>query len=140
MRLGSPIKTDLILAGWGPIAIDVVAAKIMGISLDKIPYLDLAMKKGLVNSVSVSGDFLEGNLPQYRFSYKNSVLTELLCNLDSCFRENRITGSLFRYNSLFDRFGNRARRRYTAYVYRKKKDSILKGDWREYEGSVTKVL
>ena len=138
MRLGSPIKTDLILAGWDPIAIDRVASKIMGISLDKIPYLDIAMKKGLVNSASVSGDFSEGNLPQYRFSYKNSVLTELLCNLDSWLRGNRITGRLFGYDSLFDRLGNRARRMYTGYVYMKKKDIVLKGDWREYESEYVK--
>ena len=37
------------------------------------------------------------------------------------------------YNSFFDRLAQRARRKYTTYVYEKKKDNVLKGDWREYE-------
>lgn len=98
MRMGNPVKTDLIIAGWDPIAIDVVAAEIMGFSTEDVPYLKLAKEKGMINYIEIEGDFLEENLPEYNFAYKNSMLS----NLDLWLRGNRITGGLFGYNSLFD--------------------------------------
>jgi len=129
MRMGDPVKTDLILTGWNPIAIDVVAAKIMGFSIEEVPYLKLAKERGMINSIEIEGDFSEEYLPKYNFAYKNSMLS----NLDLWLRGNMITGRLFGYNSLFDRLGNRARKMYTGYVYHRKKKKVLEGDWREYE-------
>jgi len=129
MRIGDPVKTDLILTGWNPIAIDVVAAKIMGFSIEEVPYLKLAKERGMINSIEIEGDFSEEYLPKYNFAYKNSMLS----NLDLWLRGNMITGRLFGYNSLFDRLGNRARKMYTGYVYHRKKKKVLEGDWREYE-------
>jgi uncharacterized protein (DUF362 family) len=129
MRMGDPVRTDLVLAGWDPIAIDVVAAKIMGFSIDEVPYLKMAKEREMINNANIEGDFSEDDLPKFNFSYKTSALS----NLDLWLRGNRITGRLFGYDSLFDRFGNRARRMYTGYVYRKKKSKVLEGDWKEYE-------
>lgn len=128
MRMGNPVKTDLIIAGWDTIAIDVIAAKVMGFSIEDVPYLELAREEGMINYIGIIGDFLEGNLPQYDFAYKNSMLS----NLDLWLRGNRITGRLFGYDRLLDRFGNRARRMYTGYVYHKKKKKVLDGEWKEY--------
>jgi len=129
MRMGNPVKTDLILAGWNPVAIDVIAAKIMGFSIEEVPYLKLARERGMMNKIVVEGDFSEDNLPQYNFEFKKSLLS----NLDLWLRGNRITGRLFEYNRFFDRLGNHARRMYTRYVYHKKKKKVLEGDWKEYE-------
>ncbi len=130
MRMGNPRRCDLIMGGWDPIAIDVVATKIMGFSNKEVPHLDYALseKEPFINIV-IKGDFSEGNLPQYNFEYKKSTLS----NLDLWIRGNSITGRLFEYNSLLDRLGNHARRAYTGYIYHKKKKKVLEGDWREYE-------
>jgi len=130
MRMGNPVKTDLILAGWNPVAIDAVAAKITGFSIEEVPYLKLAKERGMMNRIVVEGDFSEDNLPQYNFEFEESRLS----NLDLWLRGNRITGRLFEYNRFFDRLGNRARRMYTGVVYQRKRGKILRGDWREYEG------
>ena len=129
MRMGDPVKTDLLLAGWDPIAIDVVAAKIMGFSINEVPYLKLARERGMINNIEIEGDFSEDNLPRYNFEFENSRLSKL----DLWLRGNRITGRLFGYGSLFDRLGNHARRIYTEVVYHRKKKKVLNGDWKEYE-------
>ena len=129
MRMGNPVKTELILAGWNPIAIDVIATKIMGFSIEEVPYLKLAKERGMINNIEIEGDFLENDLPQYDFAYKKSMLSKLDLEL----RGNRLTRGFFEYNRFLDRWGNRARRAYTEYVYHKKKSKVLKGDWKEYD-------
>lgn len=129
MRLGNRKRTDLIMAGWDPISIDVIAAKIMGFSNENIPHLNLALKRELVYPISIEGDFTENELPLYNFEYNESKLS---C-LDLWIRKNKITRELFEYNSLLDRVGNRVRRVYTTFAYYKNKKSIMDGDWTEYE-------
>ena len=132
MRLGDPKRVDLILAGKDTLAVDKVAAKIMGFSVDEVPLLRLAMEKGLLDlgSVVVAGDFLD-DVPRYSFTYKESRIAQF----DLWLRRNRLTRIFLEYNSFFDRFAQRARRRYTAQVYEKKKERVLEGDWSEYENS-----
>jgi len=129
MRLGDPKRVDLILAGEDTLAVDKVAAKIMGFSVDKVPLLKLAVEMGLVDSssVKVDGDFSD-DVPRYNFAYEESRIAQF----DLWLRRNKLTKGFLEYNSFFDRLAQRARRRYTAYVYMKKKDSVLEGDWREY--------
>ena len=129
MRLGSRRRTDLILAGWNPIAIDIVASRTMGFVPEQIPYLNLAYRNGLTNSFVATGDFDLDSLPEYDFAWKDSKLS----TVDLWLRGNRATAKLFKYNSPFDRFQNRARRIYTSLVYNVKKKRILEGDWKEYE-------
>ena len=129
MRLGSRRRTDLILAGWDPIAIDIVASQIMGFVPEKIPYLNLAYREGLVNSFVATGDFDLASLPQYDFAWKSSKLA----SLDLWLRGNRTTAKLFEYNSPFDRVANRTRRIYTGLVHNVKRKWILEGNWSEYE-------
>jgi uncharacterized protein (DUF362 family) len=134
MRLGSRKRTDLIMAGWNPISIDVIAAKIMGFSYEKIPHLNLASRKDLINSISIKGDFSENDLPVHNFEYNHSKIS----GLDLWIRRNKITRGLFEYNSLLDRFGNHIRRAYTTFAYYKNINAIMDGDWKEYKNEYEK--
>jgi uncharacterized protein (DUF362 family) len=129
MRMGTPVRTDLILAGWNPVAVDVIAAKVMGFSESEVPYLKLARDEGRVGSIDVDGDFCLSSLPKYSFHFSESKLS----NIDLWLRGNRLTGPLFDYDKTLDRLANRARRRYTHSVYKRRRGRVSEGSWREYE-------
>jgi uncharacterized protein (DUF362 family) len=129
MRMGDPVKTDLILSGWDPIAIDAISAKIMGFSIDRIPYLKLAKSKGLIEDISFFGDFPENNLPNFNFSCK----TPSIARFDLWIRNNGLFHRIFVYNSPFDIAANRGRRTYTSMIYHLKKGKVTRGDWSQYE-------
>lgn len=73
MRLGSPIRIDLLISGDDPISIDVVCARIMEFLIHEIPFLRLAEERGLIPSITVRGDFTAEKLPSYRFAFKRSL-------------------------------------------------------------------
>jgi len=127
MRMGNPVKTDLILAGWDPIAIDLVSAKSMGFSIERIPYLKLAKEKGMINEIVIKGEFSKENLPKFNFTYKTPVLAKI----DLWIRRN--SGGLFEYNSLLDNLANRTRKIYTTIFYYLRRRRALEGEWKEYE-------
>ncbi|HEX9907707.1 MAG TPA: DUF362 domain-containing protein [Thermoplasmata archaeon] len=129
MRMGTPIRTDLILAGWDPVAVDVIAAKIMGFSENEVPYLRQARRDERIGSIDIDGDFSQTNLPKFNFHFSESRLS----NIDLWLRGNRLTGSLFDYDRTLDRLANRVRRRYTHSVYKRRRESVSVGSWREYE-------
>lgn len=131
MRMGDPIKTDLILSGWNPVSIDVIASKIMGFTIQQVPYLRFSNDTGIIKDFNVLGDFSEDSLPCYNFSCK----TPALADFDLWLRRNNIMGNFFKYNSPLDRLANQARRNYTKAIYCWKKRKISNGDWRAYEGS-----
>ncbi|NMC59179.1 MAG: DUF362 domain-containing protein, partial [Candidatus Methanofastidiosa archaeon] len=132
MRMGDPIKTDLILAGWDPISLDVVSAQIMGFNLEQVPHLKLASDRGLIKDIIITGDFSEKELPKYHFTCK----TPPIANFDLWVRKNNLTGRFFKYNSLLDRLANIARRNYTKIIYYHKIKKVSKGDWKCYEDGV----
>jgi uncharacterized protein (DUF362 family) len=129
MRLGDPKRVDLILAGEDTLTVDRIASEIMGFSVDEVPLLKLAAEMGLLDSdsVKVEGDFSDA-VPRYNFAYEESRIAQF----DLWLRRSWLTRRFLEYNSFFDRWAQRARRRYTTYVYRKKKERVLEGDWREY--------
>lgn len=129
MRMGTPIRADLILAGWNPVAVDVIAAKIMGFSENEVPYLRLARRDGRIGDIDIGGDFSQTDLPKFHFQFSESRLS----NIDLWLRGNRLTGSLFDYDKTLDRLANRVRRRYTHAVYKRRKERVSVGSWREYE-------
>jgi len=129
MRLGMWKRTNLILAGWNPVAVDIVAVQIMGFSIADIPYLALAKKKDLIPALAIKGNFTQSNIPSYNFIWKKSRLAVL----DLRLRENKLTGKFFEYDSFFDRLANRSRRLYISLVYRMKKRKVLEGSWKEYQ-------
>lgn len=129
MRLGDPKRLDLILAGDDALELDRVAGEIMGFPMDMIPLLRLALATGVLNPdpVRVGGDFPD-NLPTHSFTYRESRIA----GFDLWLRGNRLTGRFLKYNSPIDRLAQHARRFYTTYVYNKKKDRTMSGDWTEY--------
>jgi len=133
MRMGNPKRLDLIIAGWDPLAVDLVVSKIMGFSVKDIPLLKLAEEKGLLTNPQVYGDFNDLDaLPNFGFTYKESKLARL----DLWLRRNRFTKDLFRYNSTFDRVAHYLRRKYLSIHYLIKKKRILDGNWMEYVRSL----
>ena len=126
--MGTPVRMDLILAGWNPIAVDVVSARIMGFAVKDVPYLKLAQEKGLLDQITVVGDFTYQNLPERKFKYNTSILA----TLDLLFRATPPFSSWFKYGEPVDELANRARRAYTRAVYRRRVKSVQDGPWRDY--------
>jgi uncharacterized protein (DUF362 family) len=129
MRMGTPLRTDLLMSGWNPLAVDAMAARVMGFNVDDVPVLRTAKEMGVLKSPEVAGDFTYQNLPENQFLIERSILSEL----DLWLRANRITGEWFAYNSLLDKLGNRVRRSYTRFVYRRRWKKVAVGDWTDYE-------
>jgi uncharacterized protein (DUF362 family) len=129
MRMGTPVRTDLLMSGWNPVAVDAIAARVMGFNIDDVPLLRTAKEIGVLENPEVAGDFTNENLPRHEFLFKKSILSKA----DLWLRGNRITSGWFAHDSLLDRIGNRVRRRYTRYVYARKWKKVAVGDWREYE-------
>ncbi len=57
-RRGDPVRTDMLLAGSDVLALDVVAARVMGFAPEAVPLLKLAIERGKVSvgDVSIEGD------------------------------------------------------------------------------------
>ncbi len=127
MRMGTPQKTDLVLAGWDTIGIDIIASKIMGFPVNGVPYLKLAKDRGIIDETVLKGDFSPQELPNFNFAYEESQMSKM----DLWTRRN--FKFLFKYDGILDKFFNNMRRRYTASVYEKKIDKVMRGDWKEYE-------
>ena len=124
-RRGNPIRCDLILTGWNPLAVDVVAAKVMGFSLSDIPLLRLAVEKKILNpQVELVGDFNWQNIPNYQFELNISVLRKIAKALQNT--------PLLRFSPILW-FLDRIRKLYHFYSYTKKKEILFQGAWMEYE-------
>jgi len=129
MRMGTPLRTNLLMSGRNPLAVDAIAARVMGFNIDDVPVLRTAKEMGVLKNPEVAGDFTNQSLPENQFLFERSILSEL----DLWLRANRITGEWFAYNSLLDKLGNRVRRSYTRFVYWRKWKRVAVGDWRDYE-------
>jgi uncharacterized protein (DUF362 family) len=133
MRMGNPRRLDLLLAGWGLLAIDIVVAKIMGFSIDEVPILKLAKEKNAAgNLVSVKGDYSWEELPNYHFKYKSSMLAQL----DLYLRRSAATKKLFEFNSVLDMSAQYLRKFYLSIVFHFKKKGLYKCSWMEYADNV----
>lgn len=129
MRMGTPLRTNLLMSGSNPLSVDAIAARVMGFNIDDVPVLRTAKEMGVLKNPEVAGDFTNQNLPENQFLIERSILSEL----DLWLRANRITREWFAYNSLLDKLGNRVRRSYTRFVYMRKWKKVAVGDWRDYE-------
>jgi len=60
---GSPVQMDLIIAGADMVAVDAVAAAVMGINPERVKYLELAEERGLgtasLDEIEVLGERIE---------------------------------------------------------------------------------
>ncbi len=69
-RRGDPVRCDLLLSGRDLLAIDVVAARVMGFRASEIPLLTTAMARGKLDpaSVTIGGDYDDlATIPSRRF-------------------------------------------------------------------------
>jgi uncharacterized protein (DUF362 family) len=131
MRMGNPVRTDLLLAGWDPLSIDCVAAKIMGFERDEVPLLRYAKNQNLFKPYVISGDFDTHSLPSFSFTAPQPQLSKI----DLFLRNNLVTKTLFSYNSFFDILGNRVRRLYLNLYYKNNVNKISNGSWTEYKNN-----
>jgi len=67
---GSPVRMDLVIAGQDMVAVDTVAASVMGIDPSRVKYLRLAEEMGLgvsdLREIEVLGESIEGVKKQFR--------------------------------------------------------------------------
>ena len=131
MRMGNPVRTDLLIAGWDPLSIDCVASKIMGFESDEVPLLHFAKNQGLIQPFVIKGDFDLHSLPSFSFTAHQPNLSKI----DLFFRNNLLTKKLFTYNSFFDVLGNRLRRFYLNLYYKNNVNKISRGPWTDYKNN-----
>lgn len=131
MRMSNPKRLDLILAGWNPLAIDVVVAKIMGFSTNNVPLLNLSKARGLVKETIIKGDYTSEPLRIFNFKYKASMMS----HIDLWLRRNFLTRHLFEYNSILDRFVQYPRRLLLSVNYKIKRKHLFNGPWMEYKNT-----
>jgi uncharacterized protein (DUF362 family) len=124
-RRGNPRRLDLILAGWDPLAIDMVTSRIMGYSPSDIPLLALAEERGLLPlDIHLEGNFTWDTLPCYDFTFDHSGVRKAAMALE---------GTPLFDIPLFLWLEDRFRRLYHHYNYWKKRDSLFDGPWMEYD-------
>ena len=67
---GNPVKMDLVIAGRDMVAVDAVAAAVMGVSPHKVKYLQLAEEKSLgvsnLEEIEVLGEKIEEVTKKFR--------------------------------------------------------------------------
>ena len=87
---GKPIKTNVIICGTDPVAVDAVAATLAGINPFKIGYLKYAAKKGIgeINNIDVVGDSVQFNFefvpfPAFVFSSFSLKILRMGRKIDS---------------------------------------------------------
>jgi uncharacterized protein (DUF362 family) len=125
-RRGMPRRLDLILTGWNPIALDAVAATIMGYRVGDIPVLTLAQEGGMLNldDIQVGGDFTWDTLPKISFDLGISGHRRVIRALD---------GSKIGDLPLLVWVISRLRRAFHYCNYFLHRKSLFDGPWMEYE-------
>lgn len=129
-RRGDPVQLDLIAAGWDTLEIDVLAAKIMGYTIDDIPLLKYAKENNVLqkDSVEVFGDYTWQSLPIHDFSFSYSGPK----NFSLWLHKHATTKKIVQWdpmNKLFHKF----RGMYEVYTFWKKKKKLFTGPWMEYK-------
>jgi uncharacterized protein (DUF362 family) len=124
-RRGKPVRLDVVISGWDTLAIDYVAAKIMGFEPAQIPLLKYAIENQLLKErqIELRGDFTWKTLPHINFKFKVSPQRKAVMNLESTFLENI---PVFRW------FETKMERVYHRLVYLRKKKELFNGPWMEY--------
>jgi len=124
-RRGNPRRLDLLLAGWNPLTVDVVAARIMGYSPEAIPVLSLAKERGMLPSeFGLEGEFTWETLPRFDFTFGHSGVRRAAMTLENT--------PLFHFRP-FLWLEDRVRRLYHLYNYWRKRKFLFNGPWMEYD-------
>ena len=78
---GNPVKMDLVLAGTDPVAVDVVGASVMGVTIKNVKHLRYAEKKGLgtcdLKKIEIVGEPIERVRKKFRRSLSSRFLRHL---------------------------------------------------------------
>jgi|LGVF01.1.fsa_nt_gb uncharacterized protein (DUF362 family) len=128
-RRGDPVQLDLITAGWDTLCVDLIAAKIMGYTIDKIPLLKYAKEENILNEdLYVIGDYDLENLPTYDFRFSYSGPKKFSMWLHN-HKMSKIIIESWLVNIIFHKF----RGMYEMYTFHKKKKEIFSGPWMDYK-------
>ncbi len=134
-RTGTPLRTDLLGAGWDNLAVDVVAAKVLGFSLEQVPLLALARQRGLTGPrAEVIGDFAWETLPDFHVPFTRGAARRLSMWLEGLSGDGvlpRFTSRLL-HQPLFRLYAG-AVGLYVELNYLRNRRMLRSGPWREYE-------
>src|SRR5881396_3094624 len=134
-RTGTPLRTDLLGAGWDNLAVDVVAAKVLGFSLEQVPLLALARQRGLTGPCAeVIGDFGWETLPDFHVPFRRGAARRLSMWLEGLSGDGvlpRLTSRLL-HKPLFRLYAG-AVGLYVELNYLRNRRMLRSGPWREYE-------
>jgi len=134
-RTGTPLRTDLLGAGWDTLAVDVVAAKVLGFSLEQVPLLALARQRGLTGPrAEVIGDFAWETLPDFHVPFTRGAARRLSMWLEGLSGDGvlpRFTSRLL-HQPLFRLYAG-AVGLYVELNYLRNRRMLRSGPWREYE-------
>jgi uncharacterized protein (DUF362 family) len=123
-RRGDPVRCDLLLSGGDVLALDVVAAKVMGFTVDQVPLLEMARAAGKLrpHRVEIAGDFSMTTVPTRAFRLEvgkvrriANLVAELPWNLEPIHRVADIVRVAWHRVNYF-----------------KKKRQLAEGPWQEY--------
>lgn len=142
-RIGDPIRMDLLMAGYDPIALDFVVSKIVDIDPQEFPLLELAISQHLIEerNVKIKGDFNEINaLPTFKFNLRKSVskLHRFMLWLESYDKIKRLIWFPIKYKQYPTSIKNNISimtyilRITMALNYKLRKQKILNVDWNAY--------
>ena len=134
-RTGTPFRTDLLAAGTDNLAIDVVAARLLGFPPADVPLLALACARGLVaERADVRGDFTWDALPNFAVPFVRGFARRATMWLEGLSTDGvvpRLTGRLL-HRTLFPAYAA-AVGLYVELSYLRKRRALRTGPWMEYE-------
>jgi uncharacterized protein (DUF362 family) len=134
-RTGTPFRTDLLAAGSDNLAIDVVAARLLGFDAADVPLLALARERGLVaEHADVRGDFTWDALPNFAVPFRRGVARRATMWLEGLSTDGivpRLTGHLL-HRTLFPAYAA-AVGLYVELSYLRKRRALRSGPWMDYE-------
>ncbi len=142
-RVGDPIRMDLLLAGYDPIALDLIVAKIVNLDPQECPHLKLAITKGLINEseIQIKGDYSNiKELPKFNFHINKGISKahRLLLWLESIDTIKKILYLPIKNRQYPTGLKNDISimtyiiRAYITIDYKLRKNKILNNDWKQY--------
>lgn len=142
-RIGDPIRMDLLMAGYNPIALDWVVSKIVDVCPQEFPLLELAISQHLIeeSKVNIKGDFNKINaIPKFKFNLSKGVskLHRLMFWLETYDKIKRLIWLPIKYKQYPTGLKNNISimtyilRTVMALNYKLRKHKILNANWNAY--------
>lgn len=134
-RTGIPCRLDIIMGGWDNLAIDRVAAAIMGFEEQEIPLLVEAKRRKILPEFIVKGDFTNKTIPKKNFFYSDTLerkVTRWLEGLSTSNPINAVTSTIL-HAPIVDWIYNQSRILYNNRQFKNNNRKIFTGPWMYYE-------